>query len=120
VTDKVNRYRAAGGVYAFAPEREGTRYRPRPRTPPTTLAGFSRFRPAVLVISMPFGRPPRLGTLFETRARLMPSTSPTCFFAVLFFADLAVVRVVRVVRDPEDVVFFAKLPPLESRDVEAL
>lgn len=93
------------------------------------------------MISMPFGRPPPRGTLFETRARLMPSTSPTCFFTepwaddallavVAFrleaapraFVGTAVVRVAPELRVLEDAVFFAKLPPFVAlrSDVHAL
>ena len=114
-------------------------YRPRPRTPPTVLAGLSPFGRVALVISIPFGLPPALGTLLETRARLIPSTSPTCFFAVPaadaglltlavflrelvvrdFFADVDV-RVTPALRGFEDADFFAKVPPSSrSNDVRA-
>lgn len=89
---------------------------------------------------MPFGRPPPRGTVFETRARLMPSTSPTCFFTepgtdallavVTFrpeaepraFGGASVVRVAPELRGFEDAVFFAKLPPFVApwSDVDAL
>lgn len=88
---------------------------------------------------MPFGRAPPLGTLLETRARLMPSTSPTCFFTelradevllvVVFFrvvpldfAGPAVVRVAPALRGFVDADFFAKLSPFVAlrSDVDAL
>lgn len=116
-----------------------TSYLPRPRTPPTTRARFGAFRPAV-AISIPLGRRPPLGTLFDTLARLMPSTSPTCFFAergaaeallAVFFrveaaprdvTGAALLRVPPALRGLEDVIFFAKLPPVVAlrRDVQAL
>jgi hypothetical protein len=85
---------------------------------------------------MPFGRRPPLGTLFETRARLIPSTSPTCFFTdslpdeVLVAVDLlrpdivsrdfarTVVRFALLLR-PID--FFAKVSPFAGlNDARAL
>ena len=65
------------------------RYRPRPRTPPTTPARFM-VREAAFGSSMPVPRrrPPAdlLATGAFTFERLIPSTSPTCFLFALFFA----------------------------------
>jgi hypothetical protein len=68
--------------------------------------------------------------LFDTRARLMPRTSPTCFFAEPWTGDFSLADLFRVEAAPldpvgtallrvapewrcvEDVVFLAKLSPL--------
>src|SRR5690606_34291179 len=74
----------------------GRAYLLRPRTPPTTRAGF---RPVCRfgVISIPLARPSPSGMLFLARERPSPITSPTCFFTEDLVEDDLLAAVFRVV-----------------------
>src|SRR5262245_5918943 len=75
--------------------------------------------------SIPFGFPPRSsvarGTWSGTRARLIPSTSPTCFVALLVFLVISSTLALQLVtKNQGDPVVECQLTVFDEHDLSAL